>query len=231
MNYTGLIRRSDLGQRYTPEELLEVFQNYVVYMANDGLIWVHERVTYKGNSELYAIPRRAPLTPKGFCVYARISESTFRTYLDPNSTYYVDYHEVAEYIVNSCQVDFVNGAAVGIFNGNMAIQFERAGQRMLGENTDEEGRGRGINAIEHRVHFLNYSSVTDVELQDTQVVPSDLEEPLDVDLLIAQAEKLQGDKAKRELSTGDYDNKESTSSRNDTMIEYVRRNGIGEEEE
>lgn len=236
MDYSPIIRRSSLGQRYTPDELLLKFQEYIGHMNSTGLIWVYERVTYKGSSDLVAVPKRAPLTVKSFCLYALMSENVFAEYLNPNSAYFLDYNDVATYIVNACQVDYANGAAVGIYNGNLASQYTNSAQKLLGEDTDSEKRGKHeINRIEHNVRFLNFSRIaTDTVIDDntceTQDFPSDIDTPIDVNELVAEAERLQGDKAARPLGKGDYDNKENTSSRNDNMYEYNTRNNVTQDD-
>lgn len=250
MDYSELIRRSSTSQPYSPPELLAKFQEYIAHMNSTGLIWVFERVKYKLHSTLEPTPKRAPLTVKGFCVYAMLPEKTFNDYMDENNQNFFTYGEVASYIRQSCTVDFVNGAAVGVFNGNLALQMAR--EVMIAEDSKqakaleekrrvelEEKREnealpqntQSANVIRHELEFINYAyaNVSDAVGQER---PADLEQPLDVDALIAHAKELQAqdveiieeDGLRPSHSANGYDNKENASSRNHTMAEFNRRN-------
>ena len=158
MDLSQLIPRKGLAQQYSPEELLELFKKYVTYMQTDGLIWVYERVKYKDSSKLEPTPKRAPMTTKGFCLYARISHVTFMNYVNPLSTTFKDYNEVAQYIIDYCAVDVFNGSAVGVYNGNLALAVIR---RDFGIEDQEDAKGnRHVDTIRHEIAFSDYTDVT-----------------------------------------------------------------------
>lgn len=95
---------------YSPDELYQLFLEYVKYMRNgDGIIWTSELVRIKNGATLYQVPKYAPLSTKGFCLFARVSSVTFNNYMNPNSSTFEAYNEVAQFIADSCAVDIYNG--------------------------------------------------------------------------------------------------------------------------
>lgn len=236
MDYSTLIHRSSASNPFTPEELLIQFQNYVNYTNNEGLLWVYERVKYKNESRLEPTPKRVPLTIKNFCVYAMIPEKKFRSYLDETSSDFSLYGAVASYIDNACTIDFVNGAAVGVYNGNIALSIARELGNEMEERKKLETRIRmevqqelqaeitrngemqqlpQSNVIRHEVEFIDFA-YDEVSAGIEQDVPSDLTQPLDVQALIAKAQEAE---AARKAATKHNNTGESTTEDNVIEVE------------
>lgn len=198
-DFSNITQRDGFAQQYAPDELINLFGEYVQYMNTTGLIWVYELVKYKGKNELVQLPKRAPLTVKGFCLHIRMSHVMFVNYMNPLSTSYKDYNEVATYINDFCAVDVFNGAAVGIYNGNLAATLIK---KDFGLIEAEDNQQRIVDVIKHEISFIDYEDVTHTAI----------EPPMDnVDI--------------RPPAAGMYDNRENYSSRQDNMKEYEERNG------
>jgi hypothetical protein len=247
MDFSQLVPRKGLSQQYTPEELFAKFEEYVTHNQTDGLIWIWERVKYKNSSQLEPTPKRAPLTTKAFCLFARMSHSTFSNYLNPQSSTYKDFNEVAQYIKDACDVDVFNGASVGSFNGNLAAAVIKQGFGL----TDNDGESRRVDVIRHDILFSDYTDVTNqgalppsqAELTEFTESTEESAATTDVPKSIEEGKQEEAEKARvvsgadrlQELNAAsrqerpeawEYDNLPNTSSRHHNMSEYRERNGI-----
>ena len=210
-DYTQIIVREGLAQLYSPDQLLVKFHEYVDYMrSGGGVIWTTQLVRVKDGAKLFQIPKYAPLSTKGFCLYVRMSHATFLNYTNESSPTYAEYNTVAEYICDACAVDIFNGAAVGIYNGNLAASMIR---KNFGIQEEEEARdATRVDAIRHELVFTDYTDVTNEALpqsmNDNPALPP-----------IPTFEE-----------TG-YDNRPNYSSRHDDMAAYRERNGIQQQDD
>jgi len=210
-DYSNIIRREGLSQLYSPDELLVKFNEYVEYMRfGSGVIWTSQLLRTKEGAQLYQVPKLAPLTTKGFCLFARMSHPTFLNYKTEGSPTYKEYNQVAEFITDACDVDVFNGAAVGVYNGNLAASIIR---KSFGLVEEEEARdATRVDAIRHELVFTDYTDVTQ------EALPPSMNDNPELPPIPTFEE------------TG-YDNRPNYSSRQDDMAAYKERNGIQQEDD
>lgn len=207
-DFSSLVRRTGFSQVYSPDELYQVFLEYVKYMRNgDGIIWTSELVRIKNGATLYQVPKYAPLSTKGFCLFARISSVTFNNYMNPNSSTFEAYNEVAQFIADSCAVDVYNGASAGVYNGNLSSMMIR---KSFGIEAEEEERSnRTVDRVKHELVFTDYTDVTpdNVAIEERGgVIPIP------------------------ETSETQYDNLPPLKSNHHNQAEFNERNGVTQEE-
>lgn len=211
-DYSNIIRREGHAQMYSPDELLDKFYEYVDYMhSGGGVIYKQELIRTKKGAELYSVPKVAPLTVKGFCLFARISHKTFQNYLNEASPTYLEYAGAAEHITEFCAVDMFNGASVGVFNGNLAMAMLR---RSFGMDAAEDERDPSrVDAIRHELVFTDYTDVTNTAALPEGVPMDDGAPPIPT------------------LADTGYDNKPNYHSSQDDMAAYMARNNIQQEDD
>lgn len=220
-DFSQVIRREGLCQMYSPDELLLKFQEYVVHMNSTGILWVWELVKYKDHSRLESVPKRAPLSVPGFCVFARISFNSFMSYTNPLSATYSDYGAAAEYITNYCAVDIFNGAAVGVYNGNMSSQMIRK----VFKTDEDENSNTNVDKIKHEIAFTNFTDVTELDEHSQGSLPPSFEDINGENVLAKGHERPAETPMDGQPKDGTYDNMENYSSKQMNMEEYNARNG------
>lgn len=206
MDFTMFAPRKGLAQVKSPQELLLCFESYLDFMSEGGLWWETIPVKRKEGVEFCQVPKRVPLTTKGFCVHAGISHITFMNYLNPSSGNYDLYHEVAEYIRDICAVNIFNGASIGVFNGNLAAGMIK---RDFGLEETEAVERSNVQEIKHEVIFTNYEDVLSTETSPGNVLPEYI---------------LNGHIFPNPASS--YDKMPNKHSGQDNMKEYIERNNI-----
>lgn len=104
---------------YTPASLWEKFMEYMDY--NSTVSWAKDDFIKSGPEAGKVISLEVPNPPsiRAFCVYAGISEDTFRNYGKNDADYLAVWHASRD-IIQEIQV---SGAATNIFNANIVARW------------------------------------------------------------------------------------------------------------
>ena len=100
---------------YTPETLWEEALKYLEFM--DKSVWNKIEPVKSGDNAgmLIEVPTRTPLTQETFCLFADITDDTFRNYIS-NEGNYKGFFEVATRIRKIIEANQLEGATVGAYN-------------------------------------------------------------------------------------------------------------------
>lgn len=104
---------------YEPEALWAKFQEYMEY--NKGVSWAKDDFIKSGPDagKLVSIQIPNPPSIRAFCVFAGISEDTFRNYSKMGPEYLVVWHASRD-IIQEIQI---SGAATNTFNANIVARW------------------------------------------------------------------------------------------------------------
>ena len=154
-NLAMVIKRRGVAQTFTPVQLEDAFIMYV--KDNEENTMFRNEPIKSGNSAgmIMQVPVTAPLSARSFCLFAGLSFKTFTNYMNPSSSTYPAYHEIAEWILQYCNDDIFKGAMTGFFNGNLAFSVIKKDLN-LGE--DESTDSRNVGKIIHEVHFSDFQT-------------------------------------------------------------------------
>ena len=170
---THLINRKGLGQTYSPDELFDKFNEYLVWkQSGGGWTWKQELVKptklRNGSNhnftetltehQIIPVPVQTPLTVKEFCLRIGMSHRTFMSYLNPHSPKFEAYGIIAEYITDVCAVELFNGGVTGAYNGNMIVAL--VGKHFAG---DPDGGSDRVSRISHSIRFDDYTQIQQAE--------------------------------------------------------------------
>lgn len=124
---------------YTPEELLDKFNEYLDYMKDQS--WFKTDAVKSGENagQIINIPIKTPLGRKSFCIFANISEQTLRNYAS-NEEAYKNYFDLTTRILEIIDNNQIEGAMVGVYNPNIVARLNG-----LTEKVDNTTNGKEIN--------------------------------------------------------------------------------------
>lgn len=106
-------------KKYTSEDLWKKFEEYMD--DNDGVYWPKDDFIKSGPGAGEVVTMKIPNPPsiRFFCVYAGISEDTFRNY-GKSSTDFIAVHLAIRAIILEIQI---SGAATNTFNANIVARW------------------------------------------------------------------------------------------------------------
>jgi hypothetical protein len=124
---------------YTPEDLCNKFNEYFEYMKTQ--IWNKTDAIKSGDmaGETIYIPVKTPLSRKGFCIFANISEDTLRNYAS-NKEAYTQYFDLCTRALDIIDNNQIEGAIVGVYNANIVARING-----IKEQSDHTTNGKEIN--------------------------------------------------------------------------------------
>ena len=121
---------------YTPEQLCEKFNEYFQYMKTQT--WQKTDAIKSGDmaGETIYIPIKTPLSRKGFCIFANISEQTLRNYAS-NDESYKEYFEVTTRALDIIDNNQIEGAIIGVYNPNIVARLNGLSDKKELEHSGE----------------------------------------------------------------------------------------------
>lgn len=117
-NYWTFRNKHGRDFKYTPEKLWEEAVSYFEWMQHKT--WKKSEPIKSGDKAgtCMDIKLQTPFSQESFCLYADISEDTFRNYLS-NEEPYKDFFGVTMRIRKIIESQQFEGATVGVFNPNI----------------------------------------------------------------------------------------------------------------
>jgi hypothetical protein len=100
--------------KYKPEQLWDEFQDYYDWIQENPMIKYDVIRSGERAGEPVEIKMPRPLTIEGFCVFADITEHTFRSYEENK-----DFIPVTTRIRKSIETNQLEGASAGLYNPNI----------------------------------------------------------------------------------------------------------------
>ena len=106
------------GTIYTPETLLEKFNEYMDWI-NENPLYESKAFPYKGDVQIVNLPKMRAATLAGFCLYAGIkSVDTFRNYKKRK-----DFLEVCTQIEMAMEAQKIEGASAELLNPSIIARL------------------------------------------------------------------------------------------------------------
>ena len=150
-------RNLDISQTpyYTPVEVLEVFEEYSGYIADNPLI---DKVLNQKTGEVQEVEKPRAMTVKGFCLYAGLSYSTFRKYSND-----IRYKAIINAIKDAIYVQKFEHAAVNLMNAGFIARDLGLADKHEHEVSDKK---KEISQL-----FPEIEDIEAIEIEDTKELP------------------------------------------------------------
>lgn len=116
-----------------PEDLWKLFLEYKQFCADNP------RVTYTASlGKLVKVPHEKPLTIEGFEMFAHTKGVSVYNYLENKNGAYEEFYHVTLYIRAHIRGEQIEGALIGVYNGNIVARVNHLAERNENINTNVE---------------------------------------------------------------------------------------------